>query len=504
MESYIEGLNEFDKNCNELSTWMSALESRLKAELGLRATLGLKKSQLTNLRAIEEEASDEQYKFARVKRRTNRVQYPDGTTRVGNLHLTYRSICAQTQQAAKDAANRLQQHQTFSNDATTSENWIKERQIQLDALVDISNIDRAELEKRLVSARRIAAERQGGENIFHLAVGRASSVYSGTSQQGIRAIELRVKSLEEMWSSFVNSMRHTEERITLGLTQWTTWKSALSAAETWLTKAEQLTNFDDSDSDYSDSGSPIIALHKLQSLVGDCKGHGKILCVDQIDKQLKQLNSVFTVQEKALEAQSLIMDRFLQVQSKAEIALKEVTQRTDADHVINESINDFNDWVAEQKLKFASLSEPDGSTTEMDKAINQLNEMIKTTLPFGDEKCRRFNEQTTQEWCQLKQDIHDQLKVITDNHADLIKFVNEIDTFDGWLKVKSSEINSDSAFKIDLLQDGKESVFLTQTFKSGRFLGFALVSRPDIKILDDTTAKTKRPDRDSNSGSPHY
>ena len=169
---------------------------------------------------------------------------------------------------------------------------------------------------------------------------------------------------------------------------------------------------------------------------------------------------LFTVQEKALEAQSLIMDRFLQVQSKAEIALKEVTQRTDADHVINESINDFNDWVAEQKLKFASLSEPDGSTTEMDKAINQLNEMIKTTLPFGDEKCRRFNEQTTQEWCQLKQDIHDQLKVITDNHADLIKFVNEIDTFDGWLKVKSSEINSDSAFKIDLLQDGKESVFL--------------------------------------------
>ena len=202
MESYIEGLREFDKNCSELSSWMAELDRRLKAELGLRATLGLKKSQLINLRTIDEEASDEQYKFARLKRRTNRVQYPDGTTRVGELHLTYRAICAAAQSAAKEATSRVQQHQTFANDAAASETWIKERQSQLDILVEISNIDRSELEKRLVSARRIAAERQGGENIFHLAVGRASVVYAGTSPQGKHA--LLNKSNSFCKKSFVN------------------------------------------------------------------------------------------------------------------------------------------------------------------------------------------------------------------------------------------------------------------------------------------------------------
>ena len=94
-----------------------------------------------------------------------------------------------------------------------------------------------------------------------------------------------------------------------------------------------------------------------------------MLCIDQIAKKLTQLNSVFSVQETALDKQSPLVDRFLQVQSKAEIALKEITQKTDADHVINESINDFNDWFSEQKLTFAALYEPDGSRDEMEKTM---------------------------------------------------------------------------------------------------------------------------------------
>ena len=459
MESYIEGLKEFDRNCSELSDWMTELERRLKAESGLRATLGLKKSQLTNLRTIEEEASDEQYKFARLKRRTNRVQYPDGTTRVGNLNLAYQSLCNQSQQASKEAANRFQQHQTFSNDVNNSEAWIKERQAQLDKLVEIANVDRVELEKRLVAVRRIAAERQGGENIFHLAMGRANAVYSGTSQQGIHAVELQVKSLEELWASFVNSMRHTEERITLGLTQWSTWSSAVSAAETWLSKAEQLTKFDDSDSDYSDSGSPVIALHKLQSLVNDCAGHGKVLCIDQIEKHQKQLNSVFSAQEKALESQSAILDRFLEVQSRAEVALREVTHRADAEQVKVELINDFNDWVSEQKLNFAALSEPDGSLQAMELNILELKSMLETAIPFGDEKSAKFDENVTEEWRQLKTDIESQLEEIGKNHENLADFIEKLDNFDAWLKSKNAVINSDGIFKIDLLENGKESVW---------------------------------------------
>ena len=85
LESYIKGLNDFDKNCFELYHWIEATEKRLKAEIGLRATIGLKKSQLAAIQAIEEESSDEQYKFARLKRKAVRVQYPGGTLRVGEL-----------------------------------------------------------------------------------------------------------------------------------------------------------------------------------------------------------------------------------------------------------------------------------------------------------------------------------------------------------------------------------------------------------------------------------
>ena len=78
-------MNDFDKNCFELYHWIEATEKRLKSEIGLRATIGLKKSQLAAIQAIEEESSDEQYKFARLKRKAVRVQYPGGTIRVGEL-----------------------------------------------------------------------------------------------------------------------------------------------------------------------------------------------------------------------------------------------------------------------------------------------------------------------------------------------------------------------------------------------------------------------------------
>ena len=191
-----------------------------------------------------------------------------------------------------------------------------------------------------------------------------------------------------------------------------------------------------------------------------------MLCIDQIAKQLTQLNSVFSVQETALDKQSSLVDRFLQVQSKAEIALKEITQKTDADHVINESINDFNDWVSEQKLTFAALCEPDGSRDEMEKAMGQLNEMIETVFPVGDQKSARFEDEVKHEWDQLKRDVTDQLKLIKQNHADLIQFIDDIDAFDAWLKVKSGEINSDSAFKIDLLADGKACVLNSEIKKA--------------------------------------
>jgi hypothetical protein len=93
-----------------------------------KATIGLKKSQLASIQAIEEEASDEQYKFARLKRKAVRVQYPGGTVRVGELQANYRSLCNRAMQAKRDCGNRLQHHVQLINDISSAEEWIRKRQ----------------------------------------------------------------------------------------------------------------------------------------------------------------------------------------------------------------------------------------------------------------------------------------------------------------------------------------------------------------------------------------
>ena len=46
-----------------------------------------------------------------------------------------------------------------------------------------------------------------------------------------------MQSLQEVWNTFVNSQRHTEEKLNLALQNWCLWEDAVSAAESWLQKA---------------------------------------------------------------------------------------------------------------------------------------------------------------------------------------------------------------------------------------------------------------------------
>lgn len=45
MRNHVEQLKEFDTNVKEITDWLQDVESKFEAESGLKATIGLKKSQ---------------------------------------------------------------------------------------------------------------------------------------------------------------------------------------------------------------------------------------------------------------------------------------------------------------------------------------------------------------------------------------------------------------------------------------------------------------------------
>lgn len=97
-------------------------------------------------------------------------------------------------------------------------------------------IDRAETEGRIAILRKIGNEQQTGESLVHAAIGRSDSVLAGTSQNGKHAVQLQIQSLQDIWQTLVNSLRHGEERLSLALQQWSLWEDAVSASESWLNK----------------------------------------------------------------------------------------------------------------------------------------------------------------------------------------------------------------------------------------------------------------------------
>ena len=155
--------------------------------------------------------------------------------------------------------------------------------------------------------RRIGNEQQTGEGLVHAAIGRSDNVLAGTSQNGKHAVQLQIQSLQEIWNTFVNSQRHTEERLTLSLQNWCLWEDAVSAAESWLHKSAK--NLDEkcdhtSDSDNSEAFSPTLTIHRLQTIVEDCRHHGKFFCIEQLEKQTTQLTNVVGPHENVQSKQA--------------------------------------------------------------------------------------------------------------------------------------------------------------------------------------------------------
>ena len=53
------------------------------------------------------------------------------------------------------------------------------------------------------------------------------------------------------------------------------------------------------------------------------------------------------------------------------------------DQLKNDAINEFRDWIGDQKLQLAAMYEPSGSLDDIDLCLNGLLEMQNVTLPQG-------------------------------------------------------------------------------------------------------------------------
>ena len=470
LDLYIKGLNDFDKNCFELYHWIEATDKRLKSESGLKATIGLKKSQLAAIQAVEEESSDEQYKFARLKRKAVRVQYPGGTIRVGELQTSYRALCNRAVQAKRDASNRLQHHVQLINDISTAEEWIKQRQDNIDQFQPNQNLStvRVEIEKRLNTVRRIGNEQQTGEGLVHAAIGRSDSVLAGTSSNGKHAVQLQIQSLQEVWNTCVNSQRHTEERLALALQNWCLWEDAMSAAESWLHKAAK--NLDEkhdqtSDSDNSEAFSPTLTIHRLKTIVEDCHHHGKFFCIEQLEKQTVQLVNIVGPQENARNKQQAVAARYASLLSIAERKLKSTHEEVNNIQDKIDTVRSFTDWIADQRPTLAGFFDPVGSIAEVQKCIQGLKAMESDIIPTGDSKCLHVesenddNHPIIDEWLQLKEHIRNGISTLEETQSDLVQLNDKVSNFSVWIEEANGLLEDTAALRIDISQDGKNNAF---------------------------------------------
>lgn len=53
LESYVDQLTDFDSSVIELTEWLKEIEEKFQSEDGLKATIGLKKSQFNSLQVIK-------------------------------------------------------------------------------------------------------------------------------------------------------------------------------------------------------------------------------------------------------------------------------------------------------------------------------------------------------------------------------------------------------------------------------------------------------------------
>ncbi|XP_077969764.1 nesprin-1-like isoform X1 [Styela clava] len=387
LQSYVEQLTDFDSSVAELTKWLNDAEERFQAETGLRATIGLKKSQFNSLQAIAEDTTEPNYKFERLKRKAHKLGSSPELSKLNQLTSQYHNISKQVQDALKRSEQNLLEHQAYQTAFTEAQEWINDFSHRLETYSNMTG-DKEMLEQRLHKLETILGGKQEGEVKINITRGHSEKILPTTAPRGQPTIKSQVNELVQSWEENVAKAEEIRNQLRKCIGLWEKYEEAVKYAHTWLqntdvsVKAEKIAHGGQGLSPealFSD-------LEKCRLLYRDIKNKSGM--IDNIQQCANKIANITGDVSGTRVDLAEIREHYQELLNAAQGLLNEAETEAESAKSYHQALHIFTDWFSGKSMELFKLSDTSCGKEMLQENIKAL-EKLQEEIPEGEEKLKQ-------------------------------------------------------------------------------------------------------------------
>ncbi|CAG5128719.1 unnamed protein product, partial [Candidula unifasciata] len=458
----------FDENSGNFKRWLLDMETLLKKDSYLQATLPEKKAQLQNHKVLHQDILSREHIIDSLRQKAHALTESSQSGKVisfvEELKHRYDSVCQRSRDVLDKLEHSVHDHQQYQDAAQDFSDWLITARDRLEACSDRSG-DKVSLQGKKEQLKGFAASVKNGEAKLAAAKKLAIATSKNTLPQGQEVVKRELDHLQREWEDFWNLLAHTESSLNQTLNMWEHVHSKFEQCTAWINDIEQKVK----DNELRDTAvekekqlskfkklrEEIIA-HQAQmdTFTDDAQNLMHVSCDVRLAAQVSQLSNKYQGLLSHIKDVITKWDRLVQEHQLYNCRMHDFQEWISAaNQRLQECTQPVQDHISLQEKKSIILiliSESDHGHRKLSSALESGEQLYPDTSAAGRETIRGELRMAKQSWETVQSDLND-----AQRHIDLClhqwsSYSDGRDQFIKWLTEMEAALFADVDWKSTL------------------------------------------------------
>jgi len=452
----------YDKQFDDLSTWLNSMEVKVKNTVELLPTLDEKQCQKDLYASYSQEISEKQRSFDDIFNNAQSLRQnntdPQFTVQLTQLNTRYSQLSAFIKDVMIKLEQNIDHHKRYKTEYKKCITWLDEANKKLDICNKIEG-DMQSIKNNLEQLQMLSLSAEQSQSHLISTDLWAKKTYENTSPAGCNVIQTEMNALQQSWDEYLTSLSEAKARNESCLLKWADLDKKLEQVQGWLNDKEGQV--------WESELRPDLAakkalLQKTKSFLNDVKSQEPII-ETLASRGSQNTTGVALVLINRPESEE-VSQRYKVLFEKVKKSLKEHEYAVSEHQSYQDACNTANAWLRTTRERLVACSEVHGDKKSMlhmmeklqtlENNLSEGEDLVKlaqtasetvllTTEPLG---CKKI-KQEVQTLTDLLSNLHSQIGIsklnITKCLALWFEYEKALKDFSTWIQEASSNMVSE-------------------------------------------------------------
>lgn len=367
------GLVDQLKNIVKMIEWIEKSMSELNE---FQTTMPEKRSQLENIKMMEEKVRLEKIEADALKNQVNELllsKQPNQTAYQALQTLEkFENLAEAAKKMLREREAQYRDHRLFIEAKNDLSAWINRAREKLPAMKPQSLTDKLSIENSVAPMDGLLNKKAQGDLLVEHLIHTGEVVMASTSQAGIEMIRNDIKGLRESFEGLFKDILNQRNKLEATMIQWRDFKEEFERISEWLQQIDILTK------NHKIALQPNIT--EKQKQVEDMKN-----ILDRLEKGQADIDKLNTAANPLLSSHldTYVNNQLSNLGSKYQVQLnlaKDILKKVENNFELHKEYNGSHekatDWIENAWATIRSCSEPSNSKETLQQRLDQIQDLL--------------------------------------------------------------------------------------------------------------------------------